>query len=338
MVDVSQVGVCLRAEYADGYSLDRVPELARLADDLGYHSVWLAESWGHEALVLASHIATVTEQIKVGTAIVNVYSRTPPLLAMAAATLVELFPGRLILGLGASTRDLVEGFHGLSFDQPVQRMKETFAYLRQAFSGDEITLEGDVFQFSGYRLRNAPKADMPPLFGAGLGPKSLEMIGQTADGWIPYLLPLGGLGGAIDKVRSAATAAGRRPEEVQIVALIVATISDEESAARTIARDHLAYYLGAMGPHYRGFVARHGFEGLPERIAEEWADGNRDGARELVSAKMVDQLSVAGNGQSVATQLAEYRNKGVDVPVLFFPKGCSSEMVVSGLRALAETT
>jgi len=332
---VSDIGICLRAEYSDGYSMRRVGELSRLADELGYHSVWFAESWGHDSLVLASHVAAITNRVKVGTAVINVFSRTPAQLAMAAATIAELHPQRFLLGLGTSTKALVEGWHGLPFERPVRRMREVIEYLRQALSGEVVNYEGEIFRFSKYRLRNAPEQSPPPLLAAGLGPSSIETIGHVADGWIPYLLPARGVGEAVSALRDAAREAGRDPHELMVVALIVAAVGDEEHAAEVVRR-HLAYYLGAMGPHYREFVSRYGFAGIPRRIAEAWRDGRRDEARRLVTDDMVRHLGVLGPAKTIPEQLTRYLQAGVDVPVLFFPGAESSTQVAAGLRELSE--
>jgi alkanesulfonate monooxygenase SsuD/methylene tetrahydromethanopterin reductase-like flavin-dependent oxidoreductase (luciferase family) len=131
------VGVCLRPEY-DEYSLDRLDQYAQLAERNGFHSVWLAESWGLDAIGLLSHVGAVTQHIKLGTAIVNVFSRTPALLSMAAATLNDLYAGRFMLGLGTSTKALVEGFHGMRFEHPVPRLRDAVRIVRDLTAGKEV--------------------------------------------------------------------------------------------------------------------------------------------------------------------------------------------------------
>ena len=142
------IGVCLRPEY-DEYALGKLADYARLADANGFHSVWLAESWGMDAIALLGHIGAHTQRVKLGTAIINVFSRTPALLSMAAVTLNDLYGGRFILGLGTSTKALVEDWHGMSYQQPVTRLRETVNIVRQLIAGNEVNYEGTAVSVQG---------------------------------------------------------------------------------------------------------------------------------------------------------------------------------------------
>lgn len=337
-MSTAPIGVCLRPEY-DDYSLERLAEYARLAEASGFHSVWLAESWGLDAIALLAHLGAQTRRVVLGTAVVNVFSRTPALLAMAAVTLADLYRGRFILGLGASTRALVEGWHGLAFDRPVARLRDAIHIIRQAASGAEVRYRGAVVSAAGgYRLRLQPKEAAPPIYVASLGPASMRLAGELADGWLPYLLPLRGLPEATATMRAHARQAGRREDAVRIAPLVLTAVAEDAAAARDAARKHIAFYLGAMGPHYRGFVARFGFQADVERVHRAWADGQREKACEHVTDTLLDEVALAGTPGACRDRLAAFRAAGADLPILFFPGTCSHQMVELALRTMTAPT
>ena len=333
--DGSLLGICLRPEYDDGYSLERMRELALLADVHGFHSVWLAESWGLDAVTLLADIGAHTRRVALGTAIVSVFSRTPAGFAMAAATLAHLYEGRVILGLGASTKALVEKWHGVRFDRPLARLRDTVCILRQILAGQTVSYRGEVFSVDGYHLRVPPPQPSPPIYLAGLGPTSRGLVGELADGWLPYLIPLRGLASTVAEIRNHASRSGRSGDAIRIAPLITTAVAEDSHLARERARQHIAFYLGAMGPHYRGFVASFGFEEETKGIAAAWREGDRSGAFRLVSDEMLRELAIAGSPDECAEQLARWRSAGAELPILFFPGRCSSTMVELAVRVLS---
>jgi probable F420-dependent oxidoreductase len=328
------VGICLRPEY-DDYSLDRMGDYARLAERNGFHSVWLAESWGLDAVALLSHLGALTGRIKLGTAIVNVFSRTPALLAMASVTINDLYPGRFILGLGTSTKALVENFHGMPFDKPVTRLRETIEIAREAMSGREVHYRGTLVSLDGYRLRVKPRAAPPPIYAAALSPASLRVVAERADGWLPYLLPVRGIAKTVEELRAGAKSAGRPEGALCIAPMVVTAVSRDRAEARDAARRHIGFYLGAMGPHYRGFVAGFGFEDEVERIRAAWAAKNHDAAYAAVTDEMVAELTIAGTPGEAREQLERIRAAGADLPILFFPGACTNAMVALAIDTMA---
>jgi probable F420-dependent oxidoreductase len=327
------VGVCLRPEY-DEYSLDRMDEYAQLAERNGFHSIWLAESWGLDAITLLSHLGAVTERIKLGTAIVNVFSRTPALLSMAAVTLNDLYQDRFILGLGTSTKALVEGWHGMRFEQPVSRLRDAVHLVRELTSGKQSDYQGAVLSVKGYRLRVKPRSAPPPIYLAALGPEAMRAVAEVADGWLPYLLPLRGLADSVAGIREQASRAGRAPESICIAPMVLTAVADDRDSGRAAAREHIAFYMGAMGPHYRGFVARFGFEKEVEAIRVAWAAKQHAEARAAVTDEMVDEIAVAGTPDECRAKLAAVRAAGADLPILFFPGACTNRMVELALHTM----
>ncbi|MFB6192295.1 MAG: LLM class flavin-dependent oxidoreductase, partial [Haloarculaceae archaeon] len=164
-------------------------DLARRAEDLGYDGLWIGELWGESAVVRLAEIATVTDDVALGTAILNVFSRSPAVLAMTAATLDRLSEGRFRLGVGTSTRTAVENLHGMDWDDPnpVRRAHEAVEIVRALLDdGGQVDYAGEVFE-----VRDVPplSADVP-IYGAALGRANRRMVARLCDGWIPHNVPL----------------------------------------------------------------------------------------------------------------------------------------------------
>ena len=328
------IGVCLRPEY-DDYSLARLGEYSRTAEVRDFNSVWLAESWGHDSIALLAHIGAQTSRVRLGTAIVNVFSRTPSLLAMSAVTLGDLYNGRFILGLGTSTRALVENWHGMKFTRPVTRLRDAIGLIRQMTTGQEVHYHGETLTVDGRRLRIKPRCAPPPIYLAALAPAAMKLVGELADGWLPYLLPARGLAESVADIRDDARRAGRAENAVCIAPMVLTAVSENADEARNAARRHIGFYLGAMGPHYRAFVARFGFAAEVQRVHNAWARGERNAAYAAVTDTMLDEVAVAGTPAECRDKLDHLRHIGADLPILFFPGTCSNRMVELALETLA---
>jgi alkanesulfonate monooxygenase SsuD/methylene tetrahydromethanopterin reductase-like flavin-dependent oxidoreductase (luciferase family) len=291
-------------------------ELAEQAESLGYASVWAGELWGVDAFVTLGRIAAATERVGLGTAIVNVYSRTPAALAMAAATLDEASGGRARLGLGASTARAIEGLHGLSYDRPVRRTHETAAIVREILGGDEpVSYDGELRSVS-----NVPPLDADvPLYNAALGPANRRATGRLFDGWLPHNIPLAGLAEAFETIAEAARAAGRDPDDIQVAPYVPTAVAEDESTARDQIAEHLAYYVGS-GAGYRRAVAT-AFPEEAEAVAERWADGERGGARDAVTGEMVDALGIAGTPETARERFHALADRASIDEALVVPAG-----------------
>jgi alkanesulfonate monooxygenase SsuD/methylene tetrahydromethanopterin reductase-like flavin-dependent oxidoreductase (luciferase family) len=169
-------------------SVETLVDYARLAEDLGYDRAWLPETWGRDAVTTLTTVAERTDDIGIGTSVVNVYSRSPALLGQTATTLQEVSDGRFRLGLGPSGPVLVEGWHGMEYDRPLRRTREYVEVVRQVLTGETVEYDGDLFQLSGFRLRCSPPDAPPGIDAGGMGPKSVELAGRFADGWHALML------------------------------------------------------------------------------------------------------------------------------------------------------
>src|SRR5213592_594589 len=160
------------------------------AERLGAHSVWTPEAWGHDAVAPLAFLAARTSRILLGTAIMQAGTRTPALIAMTALSLASMSHGRFRLGLGVSGPQVIEGWHGIRFDRPVRRMRETAEIIRRAVRGERLEYSGSIYTLplpggEGKALRSVAKAQPGiPIYLATLSPKSLQMTGEIADGWL----------------------------------------------------------------------------------------------------------------------------------------------------------
>jgi probable F420-dependent oxidoreductase len=270
---------------------------------LGYTDAWSSELSGMDAFTPLTLASQWTSELRFGTAIAGFYTRGPCLMAMSAATMASLAPGRFVLGIGTSSPVVVEQWNGISFDKPYQRSRDMLRFLRTALAGQKVTQEYETFTVSGFRLNPAP-AVPPALALAALRPQMVALAAAEADAAITnWLAPAD-----VPKVRAAAGA------DCELVARIfVCPVADAE-LARTIGRRVLAAYLTV--PAYAAF---HQWLGRGELIApmlELWAAGDRKGALAAIPDQLVDDLVLHGTPEACREQVAAYRASGLDTPVI----------------------
>jgi alkanesulfonate monooxygenase SsuD/methylene tetrahydromethanopterin reductase-like flavin-dependent oxidoreductase (luciferase family) len=194
----------LVAPYWSDLKTEELVETARLAEELGYHSIWVPEMWGRDAFSILGLIAANTKRIKLSTGIIPVFSRSPAVIAQTAATLDEISGGRMMLGLGTSGPAVIENWHGVPFDKPLQRTREYVEIIKMILGGGRVDYEGEIFSLKGFRLQFQPLRSVIPVLVAAIGPRNVRLAGESADGWIPFLVPVEG-GAAFDVgVRHAA--------------------------------------------------------------------------------------------------------------------------------------
>src|ERR1700704_2078934 len=186
-----------------------VIERAKIADAAGIHSVWVAEAWGRDAFTMLTLLAEHTRKTKLGTSIVNIYSRTPAALAQHFGTLDELSDGRMIIGLGTSGPQVIEHFHAINFNPPLTRLKEYVDIINLIMAGTPLNYNGKIFKLGrGFTMRFEPIRKHIPIFIASLNQKSVEFTAQKTDGWLPVMIPVSGLPKAISEFHGIAKAAG----------------------------------------------------------------------------------------------------------------------------------
>jgi len=317
------------------YDRELYLKAAQLADELGYDSFWLPEAWGYEVFSLLTEIALKTKRIKVGTGIVNVFSRSPGLLAMNAATLDDISEGRLILGIGASGARVIEGFHGREFKKPLTQVRDVIRVVRTLLAGEPLSESGAKgCTYRPFSLAMKPRRTQIPIYVAALKQKSVTSIGEMADGWIPAFWPATALGKGHQWIAEGAAKVGRDPQEIVtapfVNALPFGKVGEKE------ARKLIAFYVGGMGDYYRELLGGFGYEQECNRIAELYGDkGTRAGAWEAVSEEMMEALTITGEPMECLGKLQRQRELGMDLPILNLPPNARWEIVEAFLRGMA---
>lgn len=302
-----------------GYAIDDVVSTATLAEDNGYHSVWVAEGQGYNGFMLLDQIASATDEIGLGTGIVNVYSRTPALLAMSVATLDAVSGGRTHLGLAASSDITIEQWHGLEYDRPLRRVRETIEIVRKAMRDKRVNYRGEIFTVDDYPRTYETSRDAVPIYNAALGPTNRKLTGEFADGWLPVHVPRGKFEEYVGEVEAAAESAGRDPDDVVIAPYVVACVLEDGARARDHVRGLLSFYVGAMD-YYAGVFRAFGFEEQVDAVREAWSAGDREEAAARIGDELLDEVAIGGTPEEGRERLREYRELGADVPIIYPPQ------------------
>jgi 5,10-methylenetetrahydromethanopterin reductase len=297
-------------------SLTDIVSCCRIAEEAGLDSVWIPEAWGRDAFLTLAAIANATQHIKLATGIVNVYSRSPAAIAMSTATLEELSPGRAILGLGSSSSGVVERWHGLHFQEPLTRLRESVTIIRQILSGGRVNLQGEVFQVGDFRLATQAPTRNVPIYIAALGPKMLRLSGEVADGALLYLCPPSRVQDAIAQIQKGAEHVGRTAASVDIAAFLPTYVSENADGARLTVARAIAYYVGGMGAYYHRMVSRIGFKSEADNIRAAWQRGDRVGATKQVTPQLIDSVALVGSAVECRSRLEDFRKAGVSLPIL----------------------
>jgi F420-dependent oxidoreductase-like protein len=306
----------LNLPYEGSLAFAEFVELAQRAEALGYESVWMPEAYGTDAVSILGALAARTQGIELGTGIVNVFSRTPALLAQTAATLDLISNGRFILGLGTSGYQVISGWHGMPFDRPLLRMRETIAIVRQVMRRERLVYEGDVFRLDkGLKLLAHPVRNTVPIYLATLTPGGLRLTGELADGWIPTLFSPQHMHLFRPELEAGARIAGRSLDSLAIAPHVPISIDDDRARAREALKPWVALYVGGMGSKTKNFyndlVSRYGFADDARLLQELYLGGKQLEAIHRVPDALVDAISIAGPTPYVRERLAVWAAAGV---------------------------
>ncbi|HEV2012979.1 MAG TPA: LLM class F420-dependent oxidoreductase [Candidatus Dormibacteraeota bacterium] len=291
-------------------------ELTQRAETLGFDSVWVPEAYGTDAISILGALAARTDRIRLGTGIVNVFSRTPALLAQTAATLDLISGGRFILGLGTSGHQVVSGWHGVPFDRPLTRLRETVAIVRQVMRRERLVFHGEVFQLDqGLKLLARPPRESIPIFLATLTPSGLRLTGELADGWIPTLFSPDHMDLFRQELEAGARIAGRSLDALAIAPYVPVIIDDDRVRARDALKPWVALYVGGMGSRTKNFyndvVSQYGFAGDARTLQELYLSGKQLEAIRQVPDALVDAITIAGPAPYVRERLQVWSSAGV---------------------------
>ncbi len=309
----------MRVSVSVGPGPDLVP-FVQEAERLGVHSVWTAEAWGFDAVTPLAYVAAVTNEVKLGTGIVQVGSRTPANVAMTALTMQALSGGRFILGLGTSGPQVMEGFHGVPFTNVLRRTRELIDIVRKITRGERSEYAGEVYTLplpdgAGKAIRaSAPHAEVP-IYIASLGPANLRLTGELADGWVGTSFVPETADVFLAPMREGAEAAGRSLGDIDLqVPAGVEFTDDVEEAAQRHARGY-AFTFGAMGSKdqnfYKNAFSRQGYAEIAEEIQTLWLAGKRDEAADRVPMDLGLKTNLLGPPEMVADRLRVYRDAGI---------------------------
>jgi probable F420-dependent oxidoreductase len=313
-------------------SAPQLVDLARLAEDEGFDSVFLGEIAGVEGFAALGAMASATERVRLVTGVLSIYSRSPALTAMGFATLGSLAPGRIAAGIGTGSHTVVEDWHGRSLTAAKRTMTEFVEIFRRVMAGERVTYEGERLSTKGFRLQIPLAGPVPVLMGS-FNPTMLRLAGAIADGVILAFCPPAGMVGRIAEIRRGATEAGRDPDELEISAYVNCYAGDDVGPAMERFR-RLVLQYAVLPTHRAGFVES--FPRIDEATAL-WGEGKRREALELVPDETVLDLCPVGDAASVIAHLERVRAAGVDLPVAF-PQSLGmgdAETPAATIRALA---
>ena len=320
----------------------QIMETVRIADRLGYDSIWLGESWGYELFTSMADLVRVTERIKIGAGIANIFSRSPALIASTAATLDERSGGRIVLGLGPSGANVVEHWHGVPFEKPVQRTREYVEIIRMILRGEKLRYHGDMFNLErGFTLRFTPPRPDLPIYIAAMGPKNVVQSGEIADGILPVYWPGNKWGDLRRQLDEGAALAGRAAHSAAIAPYLTCAIlpenADEERRAgvRFAAAAPLAYYIGKMGIYYAQMLTRNGYGAEVQAVQEGWKQGMKT-AVDAVSPELFEATSLIGTPTEIVAKLDQWVAAGVDEPLLALQHPGTLEETEAQLGALMQ--
>ena len=306
---------------------------AREAEARGYHTAWLGEVSGYDAIVMSTVVATHTETLHVANGVLPVQTRTPVILGMATASLNHLAPGRFALGIGLSSKTIVEQWHGLTFTPSVAQIRETVEIVRKTASGERVVHEGKHYRVKGFRYTGAVPTAPVRVYLAALGPEMLELAGEIADGVLLNWIPPEAVPASIEHLKAGARKAGRTLGGFEIASFVRTCVTDDPAAAReTLARDITGY---ATVDVYASFFRTAGYPDEVAQVGAAWSAGDRSGAVKKVSPRMLDGLGVVGDEAFCRARIAEFAASGLTQPVIvpFAPPGADKAALLRTLRA-----
>jgi F420-dependent oxidoreductase-like protein len=320
--------------FGGGPDWARAAAFVQEAEKLGVDFCWTAETWGFDAATPIGYLAGKTEKIRLGTGIMQLGSRSPAMLGMTALTLNSMSNGRFTLGLGASGPQVVEGWHGVRFAHTVPRIRDAVNIVRMVTRGERVAYQGEYYELplpggEGKALKSSAPPAQIPIYLATLSPKSLELTGEIADGWIGTSFMPEHADVFFDHIRRGAERAGRSLKDIDIQAAAgVVQFSDDLERIIPPRKPGLAFTLGAMGSRQHNFYnaayRRAGYADEAVAVQKLWLEGRRDEAAALVPDEMVLQSNLLGTEAMVRERIRKHRDAGVNT-IRVQPEGATME-------------
>ena len=272
-------------------------------------SIWIPETWGMENFSMLSMVSQKATSPKIGSSIINIYSRSPALIAMGAVTVDIISNSRLILGLGTSSTQIVEDFHGYQFENPISRMREYVKIIRLVLSRKQVNYNGNFFKLKNFSLLIKPPRDSIPIYLAAVNQKMVQLSWEIADGVIFYLRSISELKKTIQKMQEK--------KEIDVACQIITCVSNDSQKAIDRAKQTLAYYI-SVGKIYREFLAKNGFQKETEEIFQEFKRSGFKVIHELVPDSMLDSLTICGTPEECLKKFKKFADTGLTLPIIQF--------------------
>lgn len=286
--------------------------LVEWAEANGIDDIWFSDAMAPDSLTMVAAVAPYTKRMRVGVAIVPVYTRTPAVLAATTSVLGQLLPGRFVLGLGSSSETLMERFHGIKLDKPLTRVKETAVMVRSMLAGEKSDFDLTTLSSRGYRQQ--PMGELPPIYLAALRPKMIEMAAQYGDGVVFNLWPEKALPKMMEHVELGAKRAGKRLQDVEIVNRFVVMVTDDVAAGRDQFRLHYAPYYA--NPVYNEFLKWAGYADEAEGVRAGWVARDRRLSTSSLTDELIDSIALIGPADEVYARLRRHAETGIDTSIV----------------------
>lgn len=283
------------------------------AEERGFDDLWFADSSGIDALTTAVAIAERTEKVRIGTAIIPVFTRTPAVLASTTHVLNKISNGRFILGLGSSSHTMMEGWNGLAFEKPLTRVKETALLVRSMLTGEKSDFQGITVRSKGYRQLPL-EPDSQPIYLAALRPKMLEMAAEVGDGVILNLFPGDALPKMMAHIAIGAERAGKTKDEREIVCRHQVVVTENKERARNMFRANFAPYYAT--PVYNKFLAWAGYQEAANTINEGWSQKNRAKTGGALTDELIDKIAIIGSQEECQERMRFYAEGGIHTHII----------------------
>lgn len=300
-------------------------ELAEIAEERGFDTVWKGESNSTDPMVLLSAMAARTRKIKLGTAVYHVFGRSPVTLGIQAATLNDLSGGRVIIGLGVANKNIAS-WHGSRFDRPIRRIREYLEIVRAVARGERVDYEGQTYRATNFKLSWKPSYPDVPVYIAGLGDQMTHLAGRVADGVIVNMANPAKVREIVRNVREGAEQAGRDPAKIEYVVKVRCCVNPDREVAKRRLKQVLTFYN--LADHYRDMIAAMGFAEEVARIQAAFREGGFKAAMACVTDEMVNGLPTvaATSAQEVQEKVAAYVEAGATHIILPYVP-CTDDLV-----------
>lgn len=290
-------------------SIDEVLKCSEIISNTNTDTVWVPETWGMENFSMLGAVSSKTKNQKIGSSIINIYSRSPSTIAMGASTIDTLSNGRLVLGLGTSSLSIVESFHGNKFEKPLQRMKEYVEIIRLALSGEQVNYDGQIFKLNNFTLLIKPHRKEIPIYLAAINKKMVDLAWEIGNGVIFYLRPLNEMKQTISKMQLK--------KKIDVTCQIITCVSENSEEAMLRAKKTIAFYV-SVGDIYRKFLSDNGYQKETSEIYDEFKKSGFKSIHDLVTDNMLQSIAISGTSEECKKQLKNFINVGIEQPILQF--------------------